>query len=113
MPNQVEPGTMGGAPPESVSSGGAAAGAQTVHGGPEVLGGSPAGTLAQPGPTGEHEAFHGRPVSWVAVTLIIVGFVAGGLSIVFAAWPTFWVGAGIAAIGGLLAAFTNIFEDWY
>ena len=35
MPNQVEPGTMGGAPPESVSSGGAAAGAQTAHGGPE------------------------------------------------------------------------------
>ncbi len=49
----------------------------------------------------------------MAVTLIIAGFVAGGLSIVFAAWPTFWVGAGIAAIGGLLAAFTNIFEDWY
>jgi hypothetical protein len=96
MPNQVEPGTMGGAPPEAVGSGG-----------------SPAGALAQPGPTGEHEAFHGRPVSWVAVTFIIAGFVAGGLSIVFAAWPTFWVGVGLAAIGGLLAAFTNIFEDWY
>lgn len=96
MPNQVEPGTMGGAPPESVGSGG-----------------SPAGTLAQPGPTGEHEAFHGRAVSWVAVTFIIAGFVAGGLSIVYAAWPTFWVGVGLAAIGGLLAAFTNIFEDWY
>jgi hypothetical protein len=95
MPNQVEPGIMGGAPPETVSSGG------------------PAATLAQPGPTGEHETFHGRTVSWVAVGFIIAGFICGGLSIVVAAWPTFWVGVGIAAIGGLLAAFTNIFEDWY
>jgi hypothetical protein len=78
-----------------------------------VSSGGPAATLAQPGPTGEHDTFHGRPVSWVAVSFIIVGFVCGGLSIVFAAWPTFWVGVGIAAIGGLLAAFTNIFEDWY
>jgi hypothetical protein len=93
MPNQVEPGTMGGAPPETVSSGG------------------PSATLAQPGPTGE--TFHGRAVSWVAVGFIIAGFICGGLSIVTAAWPTFWVGVGIAAIGGLLAAFTNIFEDWY
>ena len=96
MPNQVEPGTMGGAPPESVGAGGA-----------------PAATLAQPGPTGEHQTFHGRAVSWVAVTLIIAGFVCGGLSIVVAAWPTFWVGVGITAVGGLLAAATNIFEDWY
>jgi len=86
------------------------AGAQQAE---TVSSGGPAATLAQPGPTGEHETFHGRPVSWVAVSFIIVGFVCGGLSIVFVAWPTFWVGVGIAAIGGLLAAFTNIFEDWY
>jgi hypothetical protein len=78
-----------------------------------VSSGGPAATLAQPGPTGEHETFHGRTVSWVAVGFIIAGFICGGLSIVVAAWPTFWVGVGITAIGGLLAAFTNIFEDWY
>ena len=51
----------------------------------------------------------------MAVSFIIVGFVMRRpvASVFGPAWPTFWVGAGIAAIGGLLAAFTNIFEDWY
>jgi hypothetical protein len=60
-----------------------------------------------------HHAFHGRKVSWVAVSLILAGFVCGGLSLVFATWTTFWVGAGLVVVGGLLAAMTDIFEDWY
>jgi hypothetical protein len=63
---------------------------------------------------GQYEPFHGRAVSWVAVSIIMLGFLVGGLSLVFGTiWWLFWVGVGLAVIGGLLAASTNIFEDWY
>ncbi len=63
---------------------------------------------------GHYEPFHGRPVSWVAVSIIMVGFLIGGLALVFGpTWWLFWTGLGLVVIGGLLAASTNIFEDWY
>ena len=31
-------------------------------------------------PTWEHEEYHGRPVSWVAVTIIIIGFIIVGIA---------------------------------
>jgi hypothetical protein len=63
---------------------------------------------------GHYEPFHGRPVSWVAVTIIMVGFLIGGLALVFGpTWWLFWTGLGLVVIGSLLAASTNIFEDWY
>jgi hypothetical protein len=76
--------------------------------------GSPAeptpGAIADPG----HASYHGRPSSWVAVTLIVAGFLAGGLAMVFGpTWPVFWAGAGLVVVGGLLAMMTDIFEDWY
>ena len=58
--------------------------------------------------------FHGRPVSWVAVSFIIVGFLPAGWR-----WYSgrpgwlFWAGAGVAVLGGLLALATGIFDDWY
>jgi hypothetical protein len=61
-----------------------------------------------------HEGHHGRPVSWVAVTIIIIGFVVGGVAMVVGpTWWAFWVGTGIAVVGCLLAAATHIFDDWY
>jgi hypothetical protein len=61
-----------------------------------------------------HQAFHGRAVSWTAVTTIMSGFLAGGIGLVAGpAWWAFWAGAALAALGGLLALATNIFEDWY
>jgi len=78
--------------------------------------GQEGGALAQPG-TGIYQApepFHGRPVSWVAVSIIMAGFLAGGLGLVFGpTWWLFWVGAGAAIVGGLLALGTRIFDDWY
>ena len=63
---------------------------------------------------GHYEPFHGRPVSWVAVSLIMLGFLVGGLALVFGTiWWLFWTGLGLVVVGGLLAASTNIFEDWY
>ena len=65
-------------------------------------------------PLGTIEPFHGRPVSWVAVSIIMLGFLVGGLALVFGTvWWLFWTGLGLAVIGALLAASTNIFEDWY
>ena len=67
-----------------------------------------------PASPGHYEPFHGRPVSWVAVSIIMAGFLIGCLSLVFGTiWWLFWTGAGLVIIGSLLAAATNIFEDWY
>ncbi len=57
---------------------------------------------------------HGRPISWVAVSIITVGFVAGGLGLVLGpTWWLFWAGAGLVAAGGILALGCGIFDDWY
>jgi hypothetical protein len=75
---------------------------------------TPAGTVAEGGAPGHYESFHGRPVSWVAVSLMMLGFLWGGLGLVFGpAWWAFWVGVGLVAVGGLLGLATNIFDDWY
>jgi hypothetical protein len=60
------------------------------------------------------EPYHGRAVSWVAVSLIMVAFLAGGLGLMFGpVWWLFWASLGLAAVGGLLALATDIFADWY
>jgi hypothetical protein len=67
-----------------------------------------------PGTPGNYEPFHGRPVSWVAVGAITAGFLVGALALVFGpTWWLFWCGGGLAVVGALLAAATDIFEDWY
>ncbi len=53
-------------------------------------------------------------MSWVAVSLITAAFLIGGLALVFGpTWWLFWAALGLAAVGGLLALATNIFDDWY
>jgi hypothetical protein len=70
------------------------------------------GAVRDPGHN--HASYHGRPVSWVAVAFIMIGFLVGGLALVFGpTWPVFWVGVGLSVIGGLIATTTDIFEDWY
>ena len=61
-----------------------------------------------------HESFHGRRVSWIAVAIIVVGFVVGGLA--FASPPTWWLvytGGGIALLGFIVAGVARTSEDWY
>jgi hypothetical protein len=88
-------------------------------------------TAAGPGPAGLAEqaayvpqtpgtpvsyppAFHGRPTSWVAVSMVMAGFVCGGLALVFGpVWWAFWLGVGLAVVGVMLAGATNLFDDWY
>ncbi|RCV55707.1 hypothetical protein [Marinitenerispora sediminis] len=60
-------------------------------------------------PTNSHR---GRPGSWVAVVLIVVGFVLAALSLVLG--PNWWLlGAGVAAmaLGGLVCLAADIFTD--
>jgi intracellular septation protein A len=66
------------------------------------------------GAVAAHQGHHGRPVSWIAVVIIVVGFVVGGAGLIFGpAWWLFWAGTGLAAVGGILALGTGIFNDWY
>jgi hypothetical protein len=109
MANQVGPDTVSGAVPQP----GQFAGPGQVSADVEAAAPGAVPAIAVSDSSHIHEPYHGRPVSWVAVTLIIVGFLLGGLSLVFVTWPGFWVGAGLAVIGALLAAATDIFEDWY
>lgn len=53
----------------------------------------------------------GRPTSWVAVAVIILGFIIGGLGLVFGSWLAFWLGAVVAVLGGVFGAVTGIMED--
>jgi hypothetical protein len=99
MANQVDPATVGGA----ASSGAAAQG--------PIL---PATNVAHLGP---HPPFHGRTVSWVAVSIIMLGFLIGGLALIIGhhgpTWWLFWAGVGVSVLGFLITFATNTFQDWY
>jgi hypothetical protein len=72
------------------------------------------GLDAQTGLSHVHEAHHGRPASWVAVSVIIVGFVVGGIALVIGpSWWLFWTGTAIVVIGGIIAMSSGILDDWY
>lgn len=114
MANQAEQGTMGGVAPDSASTDVAAQGSRAAY--QATYGhGTVATTVA--GHAGPHPPFHGRKISWFAVSLVMVGFLVGGLGMVFGTggpiWWLFWTGVGVAVLGLLIAAATNIFEDWY
>jgi hypothetical protein len=61
-----------------------------------------------------HPAQHGRPTSWVASCIIIVGFIVGGVGLVAGpAWWLFWTGVGIVVLGGIYGASMHMMDDWY
>ena len=100
MSNQVEPGTVGSA---AAGPGPAGLAEQTA-----LVPQAPGTPVSYPPP------YHGRAVSWVAVSIIMVAFLIGGLALVFGpTWWLFYASVGLAVVGGLLALATNIFEDWY
>jgi hypothetical protein len=80
------------------------------------------GTVEGTGTTGalSHGAGHfehnsGRPISWVGTTVVIVGFILGGVAFVPKPdWILFWVGAGIAIVGCFILLFSKAMHtDWY
>lgn len=59
-------------------------------------------------------SYHGRTISWICVSAIVVAFIVGGIALITGpTWWLFWTGAGLAVAGCLVAAATNIMEDWY
>ena len=116
MANQADPATATGAASNGAAAQGpilAAQGASEIHG--DQHGSVPATTgAAQVGP---YPPFHGRRVSWIAVSIIMAGFLIGGLALIFGqhgpTWWLFWVGVGAAVLGLLVTLATNTFEDWY
>ena len=80
-------------------------GAQSVaHGADQTLG------------HGEHSEHNpGSPMSWVAVAVITVGFIVGGIALVpRPTWWAFWLGVGIALVGCIMTLFAKTFTaDWY
>jgi hypothetical protein len=57
---------------------------------------------------------HGRTTSWVATSIIIVGFVVGGIALcVGPSWWLFWIGTGIVVLGAIFGASTHMMDDWY
>jgi hypothetical protein len=62
----------------------------------------------------QHPSHHGRPVSWAAIAIIVVGFVIGGIALpIGPTWWLFWVGTAVVVVGGILALSTHIMDDWY
>jgi hypothetical protein len=112
MTNQVGPASAGGSVTAPGSGAGGAAG---FSGASAVAGADVAPFVSQaPGTPVSFPSFHGRTVSWTAVGIIVAAFLAGGLALVFGpTWWLFWVALGVAAVGGLLAMGTGIFDDWY
>jgi hypothetical protein len=110
MANQLDPATAGG--PVASAPGTAGFGASA---GASATGQEAVPFVSQvPGTPVHFPAFHGRAVSWVAVTLIMIAFLVGGLALVFGpTWWLFWASLGLAAVGALLALATGIFDDWY
>lgn len=54
----------------------------------------------------------GRAKSWVAVTVIFIGFAVGGVALcVGPNWPMFWGGAAVVLLGGVVAFLVDIMTD--
>jgi hypothetical protein len=74
-------------------------------------------TVAEPALATVHasEHFSGRAVSWVGVSITVVGFVIGGVAFVpHPTWWLFWVAVAVAAVGGIVLLAAKTFsEDWY
>ncbi len=77
-----------------------------------VQGTGSGGTLAHASAEAHH---HGKPLSWIAVTVIVIGFIIGGIAMVpKPTWWAFWLGAGIAIVGCIMTLFAKTFsDDWY
>lgn len=67
-----------------------------------------------PGTPVSFPSFHGRPIAWVSVSVIMAAFVIGGFALVFGpTWWLFWAALGLAVVGLLMCVGIGIFDDWY
>jgi hypothetical protein len=52
-----------------------------------------------------------RPVSWIVVILVCVGFLVAGIGLIVATPWVFWVGMGVVAAGVVLGGLTHAMAD--
>lgn len=56
---------------------------------------------------------HGRPVTWLAILIICVGFTVAGVALCLGpTWWLFWAGTGVFVAGSALGAAVNIMADY-
>ncbi|MGI5269308.1 HGxxPAAW family protein [Nonomuraea sp. CA-218870] len=53
----------------------------------------------------------GRASSWLAVTVMLIGFTVGGFGLTMDNWMIVWIGVGLFVVGGILALVFDIFTD--
>ncbi|MER6943263.1 HGxxPAAW family protein [Nonomuraea sp. NPDC000554] len=53
----------------------------------------------------------GRASSWLAVTVMLAGFVIGGYALTVTNWTLIWIGVGVFVVGAILALVFDIFTD--
>lgn len=49
--------------------------------------------------------------SWLAATVIVIGFIVGGIAIIYWNWPVFWAGVGVVVVGCVFAAAAGIMNE--
>jgi hypothetical protein len=79
-------------------------------------GGATAAGAVSPAQGAQHlEHSSGRPVSWIGVTITIIGSIIGGVAFVpHLTWWLFWTGVAITVVGCLVLAAAKTFStDWY
>ena len=55
----------------------------------------------------------GRPITWISVLIICVGFTIAGVALCLdPTWWLFWTGTGVFIAGGIMALATGIMEDY-
>jgi hypothetical protein len=48
-------------------------------------------------------AHHGNtPAAWTGVTIVLLGFLVGGIGLMMGNWTVFWVGVALVPIGGVV-----------
>ncbi|GLW05323.1 hypothetical protein Misp01_04530 [Microtetraspora sp. NBRC 13810] len=67
---------------------------------------------SRPKTFGRQSGHSGRASSWLAVTVMLLGFTVGGVALCLGPhWFAFWLGAGIFVLGGVLALVFDVFSD--
>ncbi len=54
-------------------------------------------------------AHHGNtPAAWTGVTIILIGFVIGGIGMVIDEWMLFWIGLALLPLGAIIGKIMQV-----
>lgn len=62
-------------------------------------------------PVGGHPHRHGKPSSWVLISVIVAAFIAGGVALIVQYWWLFWVSAGVVLLSIPAGRVIRIMDD--